>query len=104
MKGNAWSSHSWVVCRFEIKPDQPRIHYRCSRCSRDFTENPLTGERTAVYVSIFSFRELPEPIVKRWLGELCPGAPLAADVEVRSKVMREPDGSNLPPAEEPRTL
>jgi hypothetical protein len=84
--GDPWSSHSWVVCRLEIK-DRPRIHYRCSRCSRDFTEDPLTGERSAVYVSVFNFWKLPEPVVKRWLGELCPGAQLQADIEVRSKVM-----------------
>ena len=83
----AWSSHSWVVCRLEIK-DNPRIHYRCSRCSRDFTEDPLTGERSAVYVSVFNFWKLPEPVVKRWLAEFCPGAQLPADIEVRSSVMQ----------------
>ena len=84
---DAWSSHSWVVCRLEIK-DNPRIHYRCSRCSRDFTEDPLTGERSAVYVSVFNFWKLPEPVVKRWLAESCPGAQLPADIEVRSSVMQ----------------
>ena len=88
MKGDPWNSHSWVVCRLEIRPGQPRIHYRCSRCSRDFTEDPISGERSAVYVSVFNFWKLPEPIVQRWLGELCPGTAPLADVEVRTQVMQ----------------
>jgi hypothetical protein len=47
----------------------------------------MTGERAAVYVSVFSFWKLPEPIVQRWLGELCPGKPVPADAEVRISVM-----------------
>ena len=83
--GRAWNSHNWIVCRVDITPDQPRIQYRCSRCSRDFIEDLTTGERSAVYVSVFSFRKIPEPFGQRWLGELCPGTPPPDDVEVCSK-------------------
>jgi len=86
MNGDAWGSHSWSVVkgrRVEIEPGQPLIQHHCSRCGRDFVEDPHTGERYAVYVSVFSFQRLPDLITKRWLGELCPGEALTHDIEVR---------------------
>jgi hypothetical protein len=53
--------------------------------SPSFMEDAATGERYAVYVSVFSFRRLPDPISGQWLGKLCPGAPLPFDVEVRDR-------------------
>ena len=88
MDRDAWSSHIWVECRtVEIEPGNQLIKYRCSRCRRDFLEAPPTGERYAVYVSVFSFRRLPEPIGKRWLGEWCPGEPLLADIDLRRRLI-----------------
>lgn len=65
------------------------IQRHCSRCCRDFIEDPSSSERYAVYVSVFSFRGLPEPIAKQWLGELCPGAPLPYDIEVRRRLVED---------------
>jgi hypothetical protein len=71
----------------EIESGKPLIQHRCSRCKRDFVEDASTGERYAVYVSVFSFRRLPDPVSRQWLGEPCPGAPLPLDIEVRSKLI-----------------
>jgi len=54
---------------------------------RDFVEDSASGERHAVYVSVFSFRRLPEPVTKRWLGELCPGEPLPNDIDLRRRLI-----------------
>lgn len=85
-----WDSHNWSSVRgrrIEIEPGKPLIQLHCSRCGRDFVEDSSSGQRYAVYVSVFSFRRLPEPITKSWLGELCPGAPVPYDIEVRSKLI-----------------
>ena len=90
MHRDAWNSHKWSTAkgrRIEIEPGKPLVPRRCSRCRRDFVEDPATGERYAVYVSVFSFRKLPDLITKQWLSELCPGAPLPYDIEVRSKLI-----------------
>jgi hypothetical protein len=86
MDRDAWNRHNWSGGRrVEVEPGKSLIQHRCSRCGRDFVEDGQTGERLAVFVSIFSFKKLPESISKRWLGELCPGGPLPDDVQVRSK-------------------
>ena len=90
MGRDEWNSHSWARAkgrRIEIEPGKPLIQHRCSRCRREFVEDPTSGERYAVYVSVFSFRRLPDLITKRWLSELCPGAPLPYDIEVRNKLI-----------------
>ena len=90
MVRNAWNSHNWSDAKgrkVEIEPGKTLIQHHCSRCRRDFVEDPPSGERYAVYVSVFNFRRLPELITKRWIGELCPGAPLPQDMEVRSKLI-----------------
>ena len=84
-----WNSHNWTGVRgrrLEIEPGKSLIQHHCSRCGRDFVEDPQTSERSAVYVSVFSFRRLPESVSKRWLRELCPGGPLPDDVLVRGKI------------------
>jgi hypothetical protein len=90
MASDIWNSHHWVGIRgrrVEIEPGKPLIQHHCSRCERDFVEDPPGGERYAVFVSVFNFRRLPKVITKRWLGELCPGALLAQDVEIRSRLI-----------------
>jgi hypothetical protein len=90
MNQDAWNSHNWSEVKgrkLEIEPGKPLIQHHCSRCGRDFVEDAQTRERSAVYVSVFSFRKLPEPISKRWLRELCPGDPLTDDLLVRSKLV-----------------
>ncbi len=85
-----WNSHNWTGVRgrrLEIEPGKSLIQHHCSRCGRDFIEDPVTSERSAVYVSVFSFRKLPQSISKRWLRELCPGAPIADDAQIRSKLV-----------------
>jgi hypothetical protein len=87
---DAWKSHKWLSAQgrpIEIEPGKPVIQRRCSRCRREFIEDPSSAERCAVYVSVFSFRKLPEPISKQWLAELCPGAPLPCDVEMRCRLI-----------------
>src|SRR6266481_6145008 len=79
--------HKWSSTRprqVEIERDQPLRQHHCSRCGRDFVES-LSGERWAVYVSIFSFRRLPNQISTQWVGEVCSGAQMPFDNEVRSK-------------------
>ena len=90
MDRDAWNSHHWVSVRgrqIEIELGKQLIQHHCSRCRRDFVEDPPTGERYAVYVSVFRFRKLPDLITKQWLAELCPGAPLPSDIEVRGKLI-----------------
>lgn len=90
MNCGAWDSHHWSSvqgCRIEIEPGKPLIRRHCTRCMRDFAEDSSSGLRYAIYVSAFSFRRLPQPIAKQWLEELCPGAPLAYDIEVRSRLI-----------------
>jgi hypothetical protein len=89
MEPDAWNSHQWSSAkgrRIEIEPGKAVIQHHCSRCRRDLVEE-LSGERYAVYVSVFSFRRIPDSITKQWLSELCPGAPPAYDIEVRSKLI-----------------
>jgi hypothetical protein len=88
MDSGAWNSHQWSSPKprqVEIEPDKPLRQHHCSRCGRDFVES-LSGERWAVYVSVFSFRRLPDHIGKQWLGEMCPGALMPFDREVRSRL------------------
>jgi hypothetical protein len=90
MDRDVWNSHRWSSARgrqIEVEPGKPLILHRCSRCKRDFAEDASTGERYAVCVSVFIFRRLPHPVSRQWLGELCPGAPLPYDIEVRSKLI-----------------
>ncbi len=90
MDRDVWNSHKWSSAhgrRIEIERGKPVIQYHCSRCRRDFIEDPSSGQRDAVYVSVFSFRKLPDLITKQWLAELCPGAPLPYDIAVRSKLI-----------------
>jgi hypothetical protein len=88
MDRDAWSSHNWVECRTaEVEPGHQLIQYRCSRCRRDFLEAPPTGERYAVYVSVFSFRGLPKPGTKRWPVELSSGEPLPNDIDLRRRLI-----------------
>ena len=73
MDRDVWNSHQWSSARgrqIEIEPGKSLIQHRCTRCKRDFVEDASTGERHAVYVSVFSFRRLPDPVSKQWLGEL----------------------------------
>ena len=94
MNGDAWSSHKWSSAngrRIEIETGKPVIHHRCSRCQRDFAEDQPSGERYAVYVSVFSLRKLPDHISKQWLDELCPGQPLPLDFAVRTKLIEHVD-------------
>lgn len=88
MNRDAWNSHQWSSAkgrRVDLDPNKPLIQHHCSRCMRDFVED-LSGQRFAVYVSVFSFRRLPDLVSEQWLGELCPGAPLLCDKEVRGHV------------------
>lgn len=90
MNRDGWASHKWSSPhgrRIEIEPGKPLVQHYCSRCKRDFAEDPSSGERYAVYASVLNFLRLPDPITKRWLGELCPGAPLPYDIEVRRKLI-----------------
>ena len=92
MELDAWNSHQWSSAkgrRIEIEPGKPVIQHHCSSCRRDFVEDQRSGERYAVHVSVFSLRRMPDSITKQWLSELCPGAPPAYDIEVRSKLIEQ---------------
>jgi hypothetical protein len=89
MNRNAWNSHQWSSpkpSQIEIEPDRPLRQHHCSRCSRDFVES-RSGERWAVYVTVFSFRRLPDYVSRQWLEEMCPGAPMPFDMEIRSRLI-----------------
>jgi hypothetical protein len=88
MDCDAWNSHEWSAQdgrQVEIEAGKPLIQRHCTRCKRNFVENIASGERHAVYVSMFSFRKLPDSTTKQWLVDLCPGAPPSYDVEVRNR-------------------
>jgi hypothetical protein len=88
MNRDAWNSHQWSSQKprqVAIQPDKVLRQHHCSRCARDFVES-LSGERWAVYVSVFTFRKLPDHVSKQWLEEMCPGAPMPFDIEVRSRL------------------
>jgi hypothetical protein len=88
MNRDAWNSHQWYSQKprqVAIEPDKVLLQHHCSRCGRDFVES-LSGERWAVYVSAFSFRKLPDHVSNQWLGEMCPGARMPLDIEVRSRL------------------
>jgi len=84
---DAWTSHQWSETKprkLEIERGKSVLQHHCSRCRRDFIEDALSGERYAVYVSVFSLQRLPNHISTQWLGELCPGAPMPFDLAVRN--------------------
>jgi hypothetical protein len=88
MHCDAWNSHEWSAQeghQVEIEAGKPLIQRHCTRCKRNFVENIASGERHAVYVSVFSMRKLPDSTTKQWLVDLCPGAPPSYDVEVRPR-------------------
>jgi hypothetical protein len=90
MDRDAWNSHQWSTAqgrRIELNPGNPIIQHHCSLCHRDFVEDPTTGGRYAVYVSVFTIWKLPEQVSRHWLGEFCPGSPVSFDVEIRSKLI-----------------
>ena len=90
MASDAWNSHQWSSAqgrRVQVEPGKELLQHHCSRCRRDFVLDPTTSERYAVYVSVFRFRKLPDSITRQWLSELCPGAPLPYDIEVRSRLI-----------------
>ena len=90
MDRDVWNSHRWASPRgrkVEIEPGNPLVQHHCTRCARDFVEDPSSGERHAVFISVFSFRMLPDQINQQWLAEMCPGAPLPLDMEVRGKLI-----------------
>ena len=89
MNHATWDSHRWSTARprqIEIEPNKPLRQHHCSCCGRDFVES-LSGERWAVFVSVFSFRRVPDQINAQWLGEMCPGVPMAYDSEVRNRLI-----------------
>jgi hypothetical protein len=90
MKSDAWNSHLWSdekLRRIDVQSGKCLLQLHCSRCGRDFVEDLSSGERHAVYLSLYSLSNLPHQIGSRWLGELCPGAPLPFDIEVRSRLI-----------------
>ncbi len=90
MDREVWNSHQWSSAherRVEIVSGKQLVQHHCSRCRRDFAEDPATSERYAAYVSVISFRKLPDVITRQWLAELCPGAPRPYDIEVRSMLI-----------------
>jgi hypothetical protein len=89
MNGDAWNSHRWSSTnprQIELEPGRSVLQHHCSRCRRDFVES-TSGERWAVYVSVFSFKRLPDQISARWVDEMCPGAPMPFDREIRSRLI-----------------
>jgi hypothetical protein len=88
MSRDAWNSHNWLEPR-SVKVDsaKPLVQFHCSRCCRDFVQDPATGKQYAVHVSVFEFRKLPDSINQQWLGEMCPGAPMPFDLAVRDKLV-----------------
>ena len=100
MEPDAWNSHQWstIRCPLALTSSPAKVlQYHCSRCRRDFVEDELSGERYAVYVSVFSLRRIPDSIAKQWLRELCPGAPPAYDIEVRGKLSNNAHRALAPP-------
>ncbi len=90
MNHDAWNTHNWTSAegrKVELEPGKPLIQHHCSRCRRDFVEDPQAGERYAVHVSVFRFRRLPDSVTKRWIGEMCPGAPLPQDMEMHTRLI-----------------
>ena len=90
MNRDAWNSHEWSSAnprQVEVEPGRTVVQRHCIRCMRDFVEDSASGERHAVYVSVFNFRKLPDQISRQWLGEMCPGAPLPMDIEVRARLI-----------------
>jgi len=90
MDREVWNSHQWTTTQgrcIELNPGKTIIQHHCSRCQRDFIEDPLTGGRYAVYVSVFSIRKLSEQVSTRWLREFCPGSPVSFDDKIRSRLV-----------------
>jgi hypothetical protein len=82
---SAWTSHHWQTREIVNDVYQGVIHHHCSRCVRDFVDDPSTGERYAVHVAVFRFEKLSELTTAQWLREFCPGQPGVQDVEVRKR-------------------
>jgi hypothetical protein len=89
MSRGAWNSHqrsSRNLANSRSKPTNRFSNITAPVVEREFVES-ASGERWAVYVSVFSFRRLPDHVSTQWLGELCPGAPMPLDAEVRNGLM-----------------
>jgi len=64
-------------------PDQRLVHRVCGVCGRGFLEEFPSGERYAVYDSVFRFNRLSDEVTSRWLSDQCPAERLIADEEDR---------------------
>ena len=54
MANDMWNSHHWIGPRgrrVEIEPGKQLIQHHCTRCERDFVEDPPSGERYAVCIA-----------------------------------------------------
>ena len=62
MDRDGWASHKWSSPhgrRIEIEPGKPLVQHYCSRCKRDFAEDPSSGERYAVLRVSVQLSETP---------------------------------------------
>jgi hypothetical protein len=74
-----WLTHDWISHRLLIIPGLPLLQQNCRNCGRDFVEEWSTGERYAVYISVFRFERLSDEVTSRWLTDRCPAKRLAED-------------------------
>ncbi len=79
----AWDTHDWTSRGLEALPHQRIVHRVCGACGRGFFDQFPSGERYAVYDSVFRFHRLSDEVTSRWLSDQCPAERLVADEEDR---------------------
>jgi hypothetical protein len=78
----AWDTHRWIGSSGgrSVKIDgRPYQHLFCVTCGRNFIADPVSGERSAVYVGAMRFYRLADEVTERWCRENCPGQRLFSD-------------------------
>jgi hypothetical protein len=78
----AWDTHRWIGSSGgrSVKIDgKPYQHLFCVTCGRNFIADPVSGERSAVYVGAMRFYLLADEVTERWCRENCPGQRLFSD-------------------------
>lgn len=86
MNSSSWRTHDWIGRRLKLTLGEPLIQMGCRECGREFVDECATGERYAVYVSIFKLHRLSDEVTSRWLAAKCPAErPMTDDADRQTR-------------------
>lgn len=89
-KESPWQSHDWKVkTLISVTRGGSRLAFTCRSCERTFTH--MTGSNQT-WATDGHDAALSDAISQRWLSEICPVSPVAADAADRLNLKNAPVG------------